>query len=669
MMRVLNNASITIKSLLTALVCAIVLIGMAALTVFSLLEIQRTNATATAATAARSDTRAAWTNLARAHAALYRAVSLKSQNVAVAKVTVAKDAYAHAIADAKRTLASVKTEGLAIDARLAVAAVKDFEAYAASADQAAAFVEDDAFTATMFMGDAEQKFDVAQQSADVLLNASSALSQTLDERLRWVVRESVLIIPLCAGLAVLLSAGATAWLSRLISRPILAITAAMRRLAEGDLATELPSTGRADEIGQMARALSVFRDNAREARALQTTADHEHAAKARRQAAMDRYTDDFGTSAAGVMASLVRSAETMRGTASEMSDAAQKTRADATATAAGATESAHHLVAVAEAAEQMAASINEIGQQVSHATVAAREAVERTSATDTSVSDMASAADRVGEVVQLIDAIASQTDLLALNATIEAARAGDAGRGFAVVAGEVKALAAQTARATRDIGTHIQAIRGATADAVNAVREAGVAIAQVEQVASAIATAVEEQAAVTRNIASSVQSVTVTTRHVTSAMREVSHVAEATDAASRVVLTGADELSANAARLRDEVSLFLRAMTSTNEDERRLFVRVPGNGAVATLLAPGGDISAPVVDISRGGVALSCDWSGEPGSRARVVLPGTGEAIAARVVRTAPRRLGLTFPQDAATLALVDASLLHIGGSPKRAAA
>jgi methyl-accepting chemotaxis protein len=668
-MHMLNNASITVKSLISTMIGVIVLIVMATLATFSLLEIERANAAANVASTLRAETRAAWVDLSRGQAALYRAINLKSQNVEVAIVRTAKQEYTQAIAGAKRTLASLAIGGLAMDGKLVADAIKAFGQYGASADQAASFVEDDAFNATMFMTDAEQKYDAAQQAAAALLKSGSALAEAQQARSHQVMSDALLVIPIGALVAVLISVAATTWLGRLISRPIVAMTASMRLLAEGQLETEIPSVDRRDEVGHMAQALQVFRAHAQEARTLQAAADNEHAAKARRQAAMDRYTNDFGTSAAGVMGSLVRSAETMRATAAEMSNAAQRTRVDATATAEGAIESSRNLSAVAAAAEQMSASISEIGHQVAHASQAAAEAVERTSVTDAKVADMAAAADRVGQVVQLINAIASQTNLLALNATIEAARAGDAGKGFAVVAGEVKALAAQTAKATEQISTHIDAIRASTAETVTAVREVGISIGQVDQVASAIAAAVEQQAAVTQSIVSSVQSVTLATQDATRAMREVSQVAETTDAASRTVLSGADEVSANAARLQDEVGQFLRAMATTNDEDRRMYERVPGNGALARWQAPGGEMHAAIVDISRGGLGLRCDWKVEAGSELQIMLPGADGTATARVARSERGQLGLTFRQDAATLARVDLALRHIGGPQRRAAA
>jgi methyl-accepting chemotaxis protein len=262
---------------------------------------------------------------------------------------------------------------------------------------------------------------------------------------------------------------------------------------------------------------------------------------------------------------------------------------------------------------------------------------------------------RADEVGQMAEA------MLVFRGNAEAARAGDAGKGFAVVAGEVKALASQTEKATKEIDTQIGAIRTATGEAAAAVRQVSASIGEVEQVAAAIAAAVEEQAAVTRDIAASVQTVTAATQDATKAMREVSAVSESTEVASRSVLEGADEVGRNADTLHADMDHFLAAMAQTEDDEHRLYERIPGGGAVAVLRSWGGkDMRAVVQDVSRGGISLRCDWQAAAGTEVQIVLPGTDRAVTARMVRVADGLVGLTFRHDPATLALVGAALKHI---------
>jgi methyl-accepting chemotaxis protein len=453
--------------------------------------------------------------------------------------------------------------------------------------------------------------------------------------------------------------------SRGITRPLRRLEFRMIALTEGDLESDISDQGLGNEIGRMARALVVFKANAQETTRMQATASQEQALKARRQAAMDRHTQDFGTTVAGVMASLARSAAAMRGTAIEMSEAAHRTRDSAASAANAATLSATNLGAVSSAAEQMSSSINEISRQVGCVTQAASAAVGRASVTDAKVGSMVAAADHVGDVVKLITDIAGRTNLLALNATIEAARAGQAGKGFAVVASEVKALAAQTAKATDEIAMQIAAIRASTGEAVDAVRDVSHAISEVNQVASAIAAAVEQQAAATGEITAKVQAVSIATQDAARAIQDVSAISEQTDAASAKVLDGAGQVGRDADTMRGEVTQFLKAMESTTSENRRLYERIPGNGAEAVLRAPGQTARrVPIADISRGGIAVHSDWQADAGCEVQLHLPGTDGIVTARAVRSENGLLGLAFHQGPEMLQRVDQTLAYLGAEP-----
>jgi methyl-accepting chemotaxis protein len=302
-----------------------------------------------------------------------------------------------------------------------------------------------------------------------------------------------------------------------------------------------------DEIGDMARAVNIFKANIIQAEPLATEQETARSARARRQDAMDGHTQMFGKSVTGVMSALGAAAGNMRQAAEVMTESAAVPH-EASDTAGGAGKSSADLTAVAAAVEQFTASVGEISRQVAVASDVAGQAVRRAEASQATIRGLAESTARIGDV----DSIAGQTNLLALNATIEAARAGDAGKGFAVVAGEVKALAAQTAKATAEIGAQIETVRSATEDTVATMNEIGDIIGRMGNLSTAISAAVEEQNVTTSEIASSIQGVAGSTAQAAQAMEHVVEVADRAGDASRTILGEANEISSASEKLRLE---------------------------------------------------------------------------------------------------------------------
>jgi len=351
---------------------------------------------------------------------------------------------------------------------------------------------------------------------------------------------------------------------RQITVPMNGLSVAMRSLASGDSNVAIPALTRSDELGSMAQSVDVFKQNAVEREKLEAeqakareAEDARLKAEAARAEKVSGMIAEFDASAKQILTSVTSAAEQLKSSATTMTTTADDASQRTTAVASASEEASTNVQTVASATEEMTASVQEISRRVTHSSEIAASAVKQAEGANAKVASLVEAAQKIGEVVSLINDIADQTNLLALNATIEAARAGEAGKGFAVVASEVKSLASQTATATEEIGGQIAAIQASTTDAVSSIQEIAKTIAEISEVATTVASAVEEQEAATREIADNIQQAASGTQDVSTNIVEVSRGVQETGSAAQQVLAASDQLSTQAADLQKAISGFL----------------------------------------------------------------------------------------------------------------
>jgi methyl-accepting chemotaxis protein len=345
-----------------------------------------------------------------------------------------------------------------------------------------------------------------------------------------------------------------------VARPIRRTIEIVNRLASGDRTIVVADAERGDEVGTLARALQIFKDGMIEAETLAVAQEAERQVKERRAKVLEDLVRAFEAKIGTLVHALAGAATEMQATSNSMASAAEQTKLQSSVVATASQQTSSNVQTVASATEELAASVREIGQQVSTSRDIARRALGESAETSETVRSLSASAHKIGDIVQLISAIAGQTNLLALNATIEAARAGEAGKGFAVVASEVKSLASQTARATEDIAAQVVTIRGVAQQAVDAIERIGGTIKEVHEVATAIAAVAEQQQASTREISRNTSEAARGTRDVSGTIDRVSDGAEQTQAAASQVLTAAASLSREAETLRGSVGAFVERL-------------------------------------------------------------------------------------------------------------
>ena len=496
-----------------------------------------------------------------AHAKLYRLAATAANETDSNKIqAMAKEASAASarIMDAVKAVEAIDADDAAKSPalqKLHAAATS----YLKQAKNAIEMADGDAGSAMMFIKGAERPFAEIDKLTDELSVQSSeakdreiARSSTRLEQQQRMLGIIIAVVAL-AGFAISFRIG------RSISKPVVAMASAMRELAGGKFDVRLPGLERADEVGQMARAVDEFKAQAI-ARAEHEAAEREQRNRDvanRQQEELHRLADKFEAAVGEIIETVSHASTDLETAATGLTRNTETTRELSVKVSAASAETSSNVQSVASATEEMASSVTEISRQVQESSRVASEAVDQARQTDSRITVLSQAADRIGDVTKLITTIAEQTNLLALNATIEAARAGEAGRGFAVVAQEVKALASQTAKATGEIASQITEIQSATRDSVTAIKEIGGTIGRVSEIASSIAAAIEQQGAAIQEIARNVQQAALGTNSVAGNVAEVQRSATDAGSASSQVLSSAQLLAGESTRLKQEMERFL----------------------------------------------------------------------------------------------------------------
>ncbi|MFA4846469.1 MAG: methyl-accepting chemotaxis protein [Patescibacteria group bacterium] len=425
------------------------------------------------------------------------------------------------------------------------------------------FIDIDTSMANIYVNQCQNELDIMKRFFNELTSTANLKANQATDQLKASVSNSLKVGMTFVVITIVLGLLFGAMIGRAISKPIQLITTVMKTLAGGDKNVDLSNEEqRRDEVGNMARAVLVFKENMIRNEKLEGDQAKERKVREQRASVVEKLVNEFQTTSAGVVKAVSEAALQLQSNSRSMAKTADQTTNQCNAVSSAANNATSNVQTVASAAEELHSSITEIGRQVSESARIAATAVEETNKTNTTVEGLAAAAQKIGAVVQLINDIASQTNLLALNATIEAARAGDAGKGFAVVAQEVKGLADQTAKATNEIADQVKDMQSVTGSTVTAIKNIGSTIIRLNEISSSIAAAVEEQTSATNEIARSVEQTVEGTRTVSLNIADVTEASTQTSRMANQVLSAGNELADQGEKLRKEVETFIDKVRS-----------------------------------------------------------------------------------------------------------